>query len=288
MAVTVRELVKSRAFSVGGRDSSLPKEFLVYRSDDENEVYQALLTETDEVFDNLLRSKVSAKPLGGGVWEGTVQYGLPEGGAGTAIGATPVIPLSGPASAQSLDPSDPAMGGLEVTFDFLGETKHITQSIQTKYEDSATGGTPKDYKQAIGVSKDGVAGTDIFVGRLEMTVTQKRSSVTMANLTAWRSLVGTWNDATFWGYEQGEVLYLGGTGSCVQRGQWIVSHKFAIGENQVDVVVSPDLTIPSVDAWDYVWFTYVPDDTTGLMTVADVYVEQVYYPGDFSALGIGV
>lgn len=288
MAVTVRELVKSRPFSVGGRAASITKDFLVYRSDDENEVFQALLAETDTVFDNLLRSNVSAKPIGGGVWEGIVSYGLPEGGAGTAIGSTPVIPLSGPTGAQSLDPSDPAMGGLEVTFDFLGELKHITQSIQTKYEDSALGGTPKDYKQAIGVSKDGVAGTDIFAGKLEMTVTQKRTSVTMANLSSWRSLVGTWNDDTFWGFEIGEVLYLGGTGSCVQRGQWIVSHKFAIGENLTDVVVSPDLTLPTVDAWDYVWFTYIPDSTTGLMTVNDVYIEQVYYPGDFSQIGIGV
>jgi hypothetical protein len=268
--------------------------FVAYRSDDETAVYQYVRDNTDLYFDGLVRGRIQADPVGGGVWEVEVPYGVPDAATGgTPAGEDPPIPVTsneGPAANQSLDPADPAMNGMEVSVDFSGQTKHITQSITTVHSVKRGGGVAPDFKRAIGVSKSGVAGCDVYAPHTEITITQKAPSFTLARLRTLQALVGRWNEQQWWGFEPGQALYLGGSGQAAQRGQWTFSHKVAVGENLVDVEVCEGLTLPSVDAWDYVWFFYADSVVDGLAVVLPdaAYVEQVYFPGDFSLLGVGV
>jgi hypothetical protein len=120
-----------------------------------------------------------------------------------------------------------------------------------------------------------------------MTVTQKRSSVTLSDLATWRRLVAHTNQAKWWGFNAGEVLYLGGTGQGTQRGEWAVTHKFAVGENQTNVSPCDGLTFAFVGAWHYMWFTYTTD-ASGVTQILDGYVERVYIEADFGLIGLGV
>ena len=296
MPLRMIETTDSRSFDVSTQSAGEPREFLVRRSFDQNEIFDHVAANTEEVWDGLIRTGISGKHFGGGVWMVTVQYGVPGGASatggasGTPIGTTPLTPDAGPSGSQSLNPSDPDMKGLEVSIDFSGSTVHVTQSIQTRLSVRRTGvaGSPVDYKRAIGVMKDSVKGCDIYAGHVEMTVTQKVPSFCLDDLRRLQGVVGKTNSETWWGFAAGRCLYLGGSGVATQRGEWTLTHKIAVGEHQSDVEVCDGLTLSTVRAWDFVWFSYMPDpDADGRSIVRDAYVEQVYREHAFSDLGLG-
>lgn len=149
-------------------------------------------------------------------------------------------------------------------------------------------GTAADLKSAIGVTRDGVEGTEISVPKCEFTWTRQVKPVTLPYLRRIRSVVGKTNNARWRGFDRGELLYLGSTGQSGPGGVWTVAHKFAAGENVYAVRVTPTLVVPRKGAWDYLWCTYgYKDDTTIYSVPTAAYVEQVYREANFSLLGLG-
>lgn len=307
MPLTFYELADSRKFSVTAKGARETLRFLAFPSNDENEVYTAALAATSDYFDNLIRSDVTADPRGGGVWLVEVEYSATaEGGGALPVGSLPVGevvgqtptdpsgPASGPAATANLDPQTL---GYEVAFDFVGQTRHITQSRETVYrrtaaddpEDLVSVGSARSYDGAIGVTKDSVAGCDVFAPHIEMTVTIHRSFFTLTNLRTLASLIGTTNNGTWWGFSEGDVLYLGGHGQSSERGKWVLSHKFGISFTEENVPVGGAIFLPRVRGWEYVWVTYETLSVGGrLVQVPDAaYVEKVYKPGNFSSIEIG-
>lgn len=142
-----------------------------------------------------------------------------------------------------------------------------------------------DYRQAIGVTKDRVEGTDRFVPKFEFSITVKTYPVTLSFLRTVRAAVAKTNDAPWKGFEAGEVLYMGMTGQCEPNNYWTLTHKFAAGENLTNVPVSPDLTIDK-KAWEYLWCTYAPTPLNGitLQVPRAAYVEQIYSSADLNTL----
>ncbi len=295
MPLRFKETAKSRTFSVDAKGASITLEFFVYRTDDETELYDAILANTEPVYDGLIRTSIQApESLGGGFWLVKVDYGDPGGsgdGGGAGSGGTPVgTEPSTPSDMPTGDsPLDPVSQGLEFTFDAGAETKHITQSKQTMSSKRRLGGTPRDLKGAIGVDKSGtVHGCDIFAPKSEFTITTQRTTVTLNYFRKVRDLVATFNSTTWAGFPRGEVLYLGCNAQGTQRGQWTMNHKFAAAENRTDVEICDGFTCDAVGAWEYMWVSYEPDPATGLPTPETVYVERVYDAGDFIDLEIGV
>ena len=113
------------------------------------------------------------------------------------------------------------------------------------------------------------------------------------------TLTGTVNDADFRGFQSGEVLFLGASGSQQWDedkgdGPWSLSYKFVANANQGAGKTFPAITIGSIegiekDGHDYLWVKY--EDSLSQNSVLKlpkaVYVNRVYRRDDFAQLGIG-
>ena len=109
--------------------------------------------------------------------------------------------------------------------------------------------------------------------------------------------------AAFRGFQPGEVLFAGMTGSQewdAQRGDgpWSLAYKFVASPNRgPDLGGLPaepigDITTYNKKGHEYLWIKYATaDDAVANQVVrvpTYVYVNKVYPDGDFSKLGIGV
>jgi hypothetical protein len=149
-----------------------------------------------------------------------------------------------------------------------------------------------NFHQAIGVSRDSIAGCDVFAPKFEGSILAQYSYVNLPMLRAWRSLVGKINLNAWMGFQPGEVMYTGAPGTIKPPETGSVTHKFMVGENRTNIQVSPTLIVPYKSAWDYLWVTYKDalDSNTGLLiqVPSAAYVEQVSIYVDFhSVLGFG-
>jgi hypothetical protein len=215
-------------------------------------------------------------PLGAGVWTGVAEYGFQ---LATADDTTDQNP-----------PDDSTHLGPEWSFDTQGGQQHLTQSKETKSKTKRGGGTAEDYKQAVGVTRDSVEGVDVFAPKLEFTVTLQRQFVNLKYVRTLRGAVGKTNSAPWYGFDTGEVLYLGCSGQAKPGERFSITHKFAAGENikagDPRLVICTGLTLPAKGAWEYVWCSYADavDSNLRVRLPVSAYVERVYDSTDFTAL----
>jgi hypothetical protein len=194
------------------------------------------------------------------------------------------------------------------SFDTGGGTQHITQAIPSdtfpEGEQRFHDGSPAapNMRGAIGVDGDSVQGVDIVVPQLTWTETYDvpRQYVTTTYIKTVSMLTGTVNNATFRGFADGEVLFMGASGSQQWDadkgdGPWSLSYKFVASGNQGANKTFAALTIGDIqniekDGHDYLWVRYedAVDSSTLLKRPKFVYVNKVYRRQDFSQLGIGV
>jgi hypothetical protein len=208
--------------------------------------------------------------LGDNAWQVTINY--------EKAGAEPATP----------DPMKRAR-----SFDTTGGTQHMTQA----YAESAfgiLGQTPPSQYNAIGVDSNGVNGVDVVVPQLQW---QEQYDVPNAYITAAyvRGIAGasgTTNNAAFRGFEAGEVLFLGCSGSQEWddqkgKGPWSLSYRFVASKNVTGQQLGPIFV--DKKGHEYLWVRY-EDDVSGynlLKKPKAVYVNKVYKDSDFSLLGIG-
>jgi hypothetical protein len=160
-------------------------------------------------------------------------------------------------------------------------------------------------KGAVNVDDRGVNGVDIVVPQLTWTEAYDVPSkfVTNAYVRSVHLLTGSVNADPFRGFNKGEVLFMGMTGSQewdAQRGDgpWSLSYKFVASPNR-----GPDLgglpaepvgniTVYNKYGHDFLWIRYASVDDANnnllLRQPLNVYVNKVYPDGDFSKIGIGV
>jgi hypothetical protein len=185
-------------------------------------------------------------------------------------------------------------GSFTLSFDTMGGTVNRKVSIATTNSYKAEGvlGDIPDCKQAIDVQEDGsVNGCDIVIPALKLTATFQHpvgfiSGVQIKNLAR---LTGCKNSAPFIGYDAGEVLFLGATGSEGTDSETTVSYQFACSENLVDQTMGPFTGITK-QGWDYVWVKFKDEvsESRAVRQPQYLYVEQVYFGKVFQAfLGFG-
>jgi hypothetical protein len=177
------------------------------------------------------------------------------------------------------------------SFDTGGGNQHLTQSLKTvaKYPADAP-----DYNGAIGYDGENVNGIDVTMPVMNFSETHyvKPSRVTTKYKKNISDLTGSVNSGQFKGYPEGEVLFLGASGS--RRGDdrdnfWEISFKFAVSANRKNLKVG-NLTVSEKKGWDYLWVRYADDLEDGETLVKKpiaAYVEKVYERKDFGLLGIG-
>lgn len=150
----------------------------------------------------------------------------------------------------------------------------------------------------INVDADGnVNGVDVPCPSMEFAETHyfRPSKVTTGYKKTIANLTGCINNARFRGFEAGEVMFLGASGS--RNGDnrdddWTITFKFAVKSNESQIQIG-DYTIPSVRGWDYVWaqFQTEAENVEGggraqVKRVKAVFVEQIHRYADFRQLGI--
>lgn len=278
------ERIASRPFEVSRETTSFTGEFIALRSDSEQDVYDSAILNTPISYFNLYRKSIKASPLGGGVWNVSVNYeSMPAGDA-----------LTNDTSGNG-DQKDPPANDEPLTigygFSTMGGTTHVTQSIKTLSSVSRGGMVAPDFKKAIGVTLEGVEGTDIVTPNGEFYREAKRTRVSLNYYRTLLDLTGTVNNAAFYGFAAGEVLYLGCEGKADSASYWTLTHRFAIQRNLVNYEISDEITLPTKKGWDYVWVDYMLDGDSGsgrrIRRPTTAFIEQIYYYKNFGLLEIG-
>jgi hypothetical protein len=186
------------------------------------------------------------------------------------------------------------------SFDTTGGTQHITQAcsvgsggtldFEKRYPSSAT-----NMSGAIGVDSNGVNGVDIVVPQLQWQESYDvpNAYVTAAYVRGMAGITGTTNNATFRGFDAGEVLFLGCSGSQEWddqkgKGPWSLSYRFVASKNVTGQTIG---SISGVEkkGHEYLWVRY-EDSVSGSSLIKQpkaVYVSKVYKDSDFSLLGLG-
>ena len=232
--------------------------YVITGTNDDLEVRATIEGNVPDTYADLPIQDYDFRPLGNGIWEVSVHYGLKK---------------------QTNQSS--------FSFDTGGGTAHITNSILTvgRYPANAP-----DCQGAIGISGDSVEGVDITVPVYNFSETHylPTAYIDGAYKATLFALTGKVNAATFKGFAAGEVLFLGASGSQRGHDDWEISYKFAASPNMIGLSVG-SLTGITKGGWHHLWVLYssVVDQYTLIKRPVAAYVEQVYWPGDFSLLGIG-
>jgi hypothetical protein len=263
MPVTVLEKWDSRDTTLADQ-SSVELRYIVSGTDDDTVVAAQTLTASPTSYGGLARESLTFSRIGQLEWEATVRYATPQ--------------------ATDTEPS--------FTFETGGGSAHITQSLATTGVYAAPGVGVPDFQGAIGVTKDSVDGVDIVVPVYKWTETFSfvPAFVTGAYKAAVFFLTGRTNGGPFRGFLPDEVLFEGARGSQRGTGNWEITFSFAASPNVTGLAVG-DITGIAKKGWEYLWVRYADyEDTSAQLLVkrpVAVMLEQVYYPGDFSLLGIG-
>ena len=281
---TLYEKVLSRPFEVSRESSTITAEFIAVGSYSEVDVYDSTIANTPISYLGLYRKSVKASPMGGGNWNISVEY------APLDIKDALTNDTSG-TNDQKDSPSSDAPLSFGYGFSTTGGTTHITQSITTVSKTVRAPMVAPDFKQAIGVTLEGVEGCDIITPNSEFYREAKRAVVSLTYFKTLNALTGTVNASGFYGFAAGEVLYLGCEGKAESNTSWTLTHRFAVSRNRTNIVVSDSITVASKLGWDYLWVDYMPDADSGsgrrIRIPTTACVEQVYKYRNFGDLEIG-
>lgn len=252
-------------------DQSAELTYVVRGTEDDGEARAAVITASPTSHQGLDRDDTEVEEVSPGTWLAIVRYAS----SGSRL---------------------PEAGSSVFSFETRGGTQHITQSLQTvgAYASSELPAVP-NFRGAIGVTENGVEGTDITVPIYTFSETHyfPPEVVDSAYKASLFGLTGRVNDASFKGLSAGECLFLGAAGS--RRGTsaddlWEISFVFAGSPNVTGLTVGT-ITGIAKKGWEYLWVRYQEaEDTSAKMLIRKpvaAYVERVYRDGSFSALGIG-
>ena len=266
MSTEVQERGISRTSS-SGRSPSTERLYWVRGTSDDLEALTALEAEAPAFHGGLPLYQVRVEEAGPDLYDGTITYQVE----------------------SSTDP--PGTGESTFTFETGGGNEHITQSSATIALYAPPGKTAPDFKGAIGVTADSVEGVDIVVPVYQFTETHylDDSLVTPTYKGTLFGLTGRVNDAPFKGFNAGECLFLGVSGSKRGQGDWELTFRFASRPNRTGLAIS-DITGIDKKGWEYLWVRYAEAEDAGAGAIVKrpvaVYVERVYESGDFTGLGI--
>ena len=271
MPITVEEKYLSRPTKDSGQGDStevllsVELHYVVKGTDNDLLAAQAVRQQAPTTHNELERGEITLEPIGPTQWEATVQYRPPD---------------------EELEE-----GESSYSFDTGGGSQHITQAKAHVASFAPPDKTAADYKGAIGVTPDGIEGVDITVPvyRFSETHLIADSRVTNEYKGKLFRLTGKTNNAAWGGFAEGEVLFLGASGSKRGRGDWEITFSFAASPNATGLTVG-DISDIEKKGWEYLWVEYAEsvDESANPKRLVKrpvaVHVERVYDAGDFADL----
>jgi hypothetical protein len=282
MSVEIWEKFGSRDGQASLRDSASDLIYMVQGTADDAEAYAAVIAGTAGLKQDplspllLVRQSIAVTQVGPTLWEATVHFGHPD-------------------RERSKEPEETGEEG-DFSFDTTGGSQHITCSPHGGWQAyPKPGEAAPDFQGAIGVSgppdNRQVEGVDVQVPSLKFTRTkyQSASLVTPAWVKQLSRVTGRKNAAPFWGFDAGEVLFRGATGSRRGRGDWAVNYHFDASQNIAGLQIGDIQGIAKL-GWDYLWVYFEPVEDANAMALVQrpkaAYVHKVVQDGDFGQLGL--
>lgn len=155
--------------------------------------------------------------------------------------------------------------------------------------DTEGAGSAPDQKKAIGITRDRIEGCDVYAPVFSWQRTVPVLKVDLNFVNRIYRTIGKTNNAAFYGFARGEVLYLGCSGKTVNGRRWDVTHQFLSSPNVTNLDITDTIIVPSKRGWDYLWVGYEPEVSGNnlLQVPKAAYVERVYRETDFTQIGIG-
>lgn len=147
-----------------------------------------------------------------------------------------------------------------------------------------------DLKGAVNVSGDRVEGCEIPVPQGKWTRTVFRAGISLAFYRACKNLVGKVNNAPWYGFPKGTVMYLGMQGTPGRGNTIQVTHHFHDEEDKYDVAVGNGIFVPKKGGHEFLWCRYkagVSVEGVTFQSPFAAYVDQVVEYGAFGILEIG-
>ena len=191
-------------------------------------------------------------------------------------------------------PKDQSQGsGSYVQFGFAvgGDTMHISRSKSVISSDSRTGSgltAPVTYG-AIGLTRNSVEGADIPARGLRFNITNYYTPDLWDTsfLTLFYALHTCYNNATFYGFSAGEVLFMGCDGQGDAYRLVPIKFEFLAKPNVSALADSPfpALTALGHDLIDYTYINETSNDFQ-VRTPFYRYVHRVHDPANFTLLGL--
>lgn len=176
------------------------------------------------------------------------------------------------------------------SFEIGVQSTKITQSLQTVGSYALPGKTASNLGGAIGVTPDGVEGTEISVPTFSWTETHylEKSRMNRSFFFTLFNLTAQMNSGTFRDFDPGEVLFLGVNGSASRLvPKFELQFKFIALPNATSLSVG-GITISEKLGHDYLWVRYKESkDNASLRSTKipfEVFVERVYQFGDYDQL----
>lgn len=268
---TAVETHESRKRRGGTSLQALERQFIVYGVTDNGESALAVvLAECPDSESGLLRDddNLTLEPITADIWEAKVPYSQPPGG-----------------SEPEQPPPSTVEEGEIVDFDGTGGTFHLTEAIEQQHFDrgDAAGFAPG---LAVNVGKDSVEGVDVVVPKLEFGVRLKDLPLmTHAKLRMLGDLTGKTNNATFLGFGEEEVLFLGPRGTITTNGRTTITLHFAVERTQTNIDID-GINVAEKKGWRYLWVRYKEDVGGHRKTLKPdiAFLAKIYNTDDFSKL----
>jgi hypothetical protein len=223
------------------------------------------------IYSGLYRTNIEVVHKGGGIWHVDVTYG-------------------------SYERKEREDGDHKWSFSAGGGTAHVTQGLNHVASYVASGAAV-DHGGAIGVNEDGeIDGTDVpdfaFEWKEDWTLLLADYGWTYAQSIV-ADLVNHVNDDAFRGFPAGSVCLKAAEGGQSSKDPLYVevTFTFAYMPNVTGRTIG---TISGIakEGWEYLWVEYkTVEAAAGTNRLAkkpvQVNVEQIFYSGDFSLLGVG-
>jgi hypothetical protein len=270
----VIELQASRRRKGGVQAKSQELLFMVEGATLNSQVLDLILPMCPGSLDGLLREDdgISIECEEADIWTATVPYEAPSGGE------EPKPPEQQPSVENDWTLVD---------FDGMGGSEQATQCIkQIEYGPNSA----RDIvdSRVVGLSKNGVEGYSRQVYKFGFTVNIQIPRLTIGHIKLLGDMVDATpvNNATFFGFPAGDVLFRGPRGrvSSNLRKPAELGLSFEVQRERKDIKIGNEITVPTKEGWQYLWIMYkqsVLNDR--VVEVPDVaFVADIYEKGDFS------
>ncbi len=185
-------------------------------------------------------------------------------------------------------PRTKEVGTATFSFDTTGGTINLKCAKQHIATYDASGTVAGDHhKGAIGVTKDGVEGVEIVSPVLKLNFNFKHPSgqVTITHARILSGLTGSVNGDVWHGFQPGELLFLGSTGSDGTDVEAEVGYQFAASQNRTGLTFG-DINNIAKKGFEAYWVEFKNAVASGAAARRPwrVHIEQVYDPIGFQTV----